>query len=205
MSVAKASWFREWWRKKKGKPIPSHVTFFYCFGGLSFSLILLQLVTGVFMLFFYTPEPDKALYSIEQMSNDVTLGWLVRNLHRWTSNIRRATVFSHMVVVVFYMAYRSPRELTWMSGVLQLFLVFLLVVTGIMLPWDWRAYWSFTIWMDYIETWSVFGEPLKNILLDTFSLKAAYWTHILGIPLFLAGMLFFHFKMVRRHGISEPL
>jgi quinol-cytochrome oxidoreductase complex cytochrome b subunit len=74
-----------------------------------------------------------------------------------------------------------------------------------MLPWDWRAYWSFAIWMDYIETWSVFGEPIKNILLDTFSLKVAYWTHILGIPLLLAGTLFFHFKMVRRHGISEPL
>ncbi len=205
MSVAEAGWFREWWRKKKGKPIPSHVTFFHCFGGLSLSLIILQLVTGVFMLFYYTPEPDKALYSIEQMSNEVTLGWLVRNLHRWTSTILLATVFSHMVIVFFYKAYRSPREFTWITGVLQLFLVFLLVVTGIMLPWDWRAYWSFAIWMDYIETWSVFGEPLKNILLDTFSLKVAYWTHILGIPLLLAGTLFFHFKMVRRHGISEPL
>ncbi len=205
MSVAVASWFREWWRKKKGKPIPSHVTFFHCFGGLSFSLIILQLVTGVFMLFYYTPEPDKALYSIEQMSNEVTLGWLVRNLHRWTSTILLATVFSHMVIVFFYKAYRSPREFTWVTGVLQLFLVFLLVVTGIMLPWDWRAYWSFAIWIDYIETWSVFGESLKNILLDTFSLNVVYWTHILGIPLLLAGMLFFHFKMVRRHGISEPL
>jgi menaquinol-cytochrome c reductase cytochrome b subunit len=205
MSVAEASWFREWWRKKKGKPIPSHVTFFHCFGGLSLSLIILQLVTGVFMLFYYTPEPDKALYSIEQMSNEVALGWLVRNLHRWTSTILLATVFSHMVIVFFYKAYRSPREFTWITGVLQLFLVFLLVVTGIMLPWDWRAYWSFAIWMDYVETWPVFGEPIQNILLDTFSLKVAYWTHILGIPLLLAGTLYFHFKMVRRHGISEPL
>ncbi len=205
MSVAETSWFGEWWRRKKGKPIPSHVTFFHCFGGLSFSLIILQLVTGVFMLFYYTPEPDKALYSIEQMSNEVTLGWLIRNLHRWSSTILLATVFSHMVIVFFYKAYRSPREFTWISGVLQLFLVFLLVVTGIMLPWDWRAYWSFAIWMDYIETWAVLGEPLKNILLDTFSLKVVYWAHILGIPLLLAGMLFFHFKMVRRHGISEPL
>ncbi|MCP4042855.1 MAG: hypothetical protein GY731_13015 [Gammaproteobacteria bacterium] len=205
MSVAETGWFGEWWRRKKGKPIPSHVTFFHCFGGLSFSLIILQLVTGVFMLFYYTPEPDKALYSIEQMSNEVTLGWLFRNLHRWSSTILLATVFSHMVIVFFYKAYRSPREFTWISGVLQLFLVFLLVVTGIMLPWDWRAYWSFAIWMDYIETWAVLGEPLKNILLDTFSLKVVYWAHILGIPLLLAGMLFFHFKMVRRHGISEPL
>jgi quinol-cytochrome oxidoreductase complex cytochrome b subunit len=83
--------------------------------------------------------------------------------------------------------------------------VFLMVVTGIMLPWDWRAYWSFAIWMDYIDTWFLFGEPLKDLLLSSFSLKVLYWTHILGIPAFLAGLLFFHFKMVRRHGISGPL
>ncbi len=205
MVEQEAGRFQTWWRRKRGQAVPSHVNFLYCFGGLSLSLILLQLVSGVFMLFFFTPEPDKALYSIEQMSNEATLGWLFRNLHRWTSTLLLATVFTHMIIVFFYKAYQSPREFTWITGVLQLFMVFLMVVTGIMLPWDWRAYWSFAIWMDYIDTWFLFGEPLKDILLSAFSLRVVYWTHILGIPLFLAGLLFFHFKMVRRHGISGPL
>ncbi len=205
MSTEQVGRFQQWWIRKKGRPIPSHVNFFHCFGGLSLTLIILQIFTGVFMLFYYIPEPAKALLSIEQISNDVTLGWLFRNLHRWTSTLLLATLFSHMVIVFYYKAYRSPREFTWVTGVLQLFMVFLMVVTGIMLPWDWRAYWSFAIWMDYIETWFAVGESFKNFLLDTFSLRVVYWTHILGLPLLIAYSLFFHFKMVRRHGITGPL
>jgi len=206
MSAAKvAEWIKERIRLKKGKPIPAHVNFFYCFGGFSLFLILLQLVSGVFMLFFYTPEPDKALQSIAYLSNEVTLGWLFRNMHRWISSLLLATVFSHMVIVFYLKAYQSPRQFTWLTGVSQLLLVFLLVVTGIILPWDWRSYWSFAIWMDYVGTWTIGGESLKAVMLDTFTLNAAYYTHVLLIPLILAVFLSFHFKMVRRYGISEPL
>lgn len=200
-----AEWIRERIRLKKAKPIPSHVNFFYCFGGISLFLILLQLASGVFMLFFYTPEPDKALLSIEHLSNEITLGWLFRNMHRWTSTLLLATVFSHMVIVFYLKAFQSPRNLTWLSGVSQLLLVFLLVVTGLLLPWDWRSYWSFAIWMDYIGTWTIGGEAIKTLLLDSFTLNAAYFTHILIIPLILAAFLSFHFKMVRKYGISAPL
>lgn len=205
MGAKVAVWIKEQIRLKKGKPIPSHVTFFYCFGGFSLFLIILQLISGIFMLFFYTPEPDKALQSIEYMSNEVAFGWLFRNMHRWTSTLLLATVFSHMVIVFYLKAYRSPREFTWITGVVQLLMVFLLVVTGIILPWDWRAYWSFAIWMDYIDTWVIFGPSFKDALLSAFTLNAAFYTHVLAIPLLLAGFLFFHFKMVRRHGISGPL
>jgi quinol-cytochrome oxidoreductase complex cytochrome b subunit len=84
-------------------------------------------------------------------------------------------------------------------------MVFLMVATGLLLPWDWRSYWSFAIWMDYIGTWTIGGEAIKSLLLDSFTLNAAYFTHILAIPLILAALLSFHFKMVRRYGISEPL
>lgn len=204
-AVKIAEWVKERIRLKKGKPIPAHVNFFYCFGGISLFLIMLQLASGVFMLFFYTPEPDKALQSIEHLSNGVTLGWLFRNMHRWTSTLLLATVFSHMIIVFYLKAFQSPRQLTWMSGVFQLLMVFLLVVTGLILPWDWRSYWSFAIWMDYIGTWTVGGESLQNMLLDGFTLNAAYFIHILIVPLVLAIFLSFHFKMVRRYGISEPL
>ncbi|MDE2117382.1 MAG: cytochrome b N-terminal domain-containing protein [Betaproteobacteria bacterium] len=206
MSSAKvAEWIKERIRLKKGKPIPAHVNFFYCFGGFSLFLILLQLVSGGFMLFFYTPEPTKALQSIAHLSNEVTLGWLFRNMHRWTSTLLVATVFSHMVIVFYLKAYQSPRQFTWLTGVSQLLMVFLMVATGIILPWDWRSYWSFALWMDYVGTWTIGGESLKSVMLDTFTLNAAYYTHILAIPLILATILFFHFKMVRRYGISGPL
>lgn len=206
MSAAKvAEWARERIRLKMGKPIPAHVNFFYCFGGISLFLILLQLASGVFMLFFYIPEPDKALLSIANLSNEVTMGWLFRNMHRWISTLLLATVFSHMVIVFYLKAYQSPRQFTWLSGVSQLLMVFFMVATGLILPWDWRSYWSFAIWMDYIGTWTIGGESIKTMLLDNFTLNAAYFAHILVIPLVLAVVLSFHFKMVRRYGISKPL
>lgn len=206
MSTAKVSeWIRNRIRLKKGQAVPSHVNFFYCFGGISLFLILLQLASGVFMLFFYTPEPTKAFLSVANISNEVTLGWLFSNIHRWGSTLLLATVFSHMVIVFYLKAFQSPRQFTWLSGVVQLLLVFSMVVTGIILPWNWRSYWSFALWMDYVGTWMVGGESLKAALLDNFTLNAAYYTHILAIPLILALSLFFHFKMIKRYGISKPL
>jgi quinol-cytochrome oxidoreductase complex cytochrome b subunit len=205
MTTGVSAWVRERIRLKKSKPIPAHMTFFHCFGGLSFSVILLQLGTGIFMLFFYNPEPQEALKSIDYMSNEVVFGGLFRNVHRWASVILLAMVFSHMTIVFYYKAYRSPRELTWISGVVQLLVVFLFIITGIILPWDWRAYWAFALWMDYIETWPLIGEYFSHIILDGFSINIGYFIHILMLPVTLAVLLYLHFRMVRKHGISEPL
>ncbi len=194
----------QYWQQKKAKPIPAHVNFFYCFGGLSLFLILLQLATGAAMWFFYEPEPGKAYQSLIVLSTQVPLGWLLRNLHRWGSTLLLATVFSHMVIVFYLKAFQSPRQFTWLTGVFQLLLVFLLVATGLLLPWDWRSYWSFAMWVDYFGTWFG-GEQLQKAVLDHFTLQIAYYAHILAIPLALAVFLLFHFRMVRKYGISEPL
>ena len=199
-----AEWIREQIRTKKDRPIPAHVNFFYCFGGLSLFLIILQLGSGAFMLLFYIPEPAGAWQSIVYLSNEVPMGWLFRNMHRWTSTILLATVISHMIIVFYLKAYQSPRHFTWLTGVLQLLVVFLLVATGLILPWDWRSYWSFAMWLDYVGTWAG-GDHIKNRLLDAFTLDVAYVTHVIAIPLVLGVLLIFHFRMVRRYGISAPL
>ncbi len=187
------------------KPVPSHVNIFYCFGGISLLLIVLQVITGVIMLFYFTPEPAEALRSIEIMSNEVTGGWLLRDGHRWGSTILLAFVFSHMIIVFYFKAYQSPRQLTWTSGVAQLIFVFLMVSTGVLLPWDWRAYWSYSIWMDYIGTWPLVGEMLRGLALESFTLSRVFYTHVLWLPLILGALLLVHFRMVRKYGITEPL
>jgi menaquinol-cytochrome c reductase cytochrome b subunit len=195
---------KEWARTKKAQAVPSH-TFFYCFGGISLFIIFLQVITGIFMLFFYTPNTQEALSSIDYMSNEVPLGWLVRNMHRWGSTLLLATVFTHLITVFYRKAYRNPRELNWISGVLQFIVVFLLVLSGIILPWDWRSYWSYAIWVDYVATWPLIGETVKDFVLDTFTIYRSFITHVVVLPLGLFVLLQFHFKMVRKHGISEPL
>ncbi|OHC75616.1 MAG: hypothetical protein A3G18_00185 [Rhodospirillales bacterium RIFCSPLOWO2_12_FULL_58_28] len=191
-------------RRKMGQAVPAHM-FFYCFGGISLFIIALQALTGVYMLFFYTPHPELALKSIEAMSNDGSFGWFFRNMHRWGATVLLAAILTHVVTVFYQKAYRRPRELNWTSGVLQFLVVVLLLATGIILPWDWRAYWSFALWVDYFETWPVVGDFLKNLLLDTFTINRAFVIHVLILPIVLVLLLRFHFAMVRRHGISEPL
>lgn len=191
-------------RRKKAQAVPGHV-YFYCFGGISLFIIALQVMTGIFMTFYYTPHPEMALNSINQMSNESGLGALVRNMHRWGSTLLLATIFTHMISVVYQKAYRNPREMNWISGILQFVVVFLLLATGIILPWDWRSYWSFALWVDYVDTWPIVGDMLKNFMLDTFTVNRAFIIHVLVLPLLLFGLLRFHFKMVKRHGISEPL
>lgn len=195
---------KQWAEAKKAQAVPAH-SFFFCFGGISLLIIILQVITGIIMLFFYTPDPKEALNSIDYMSNEIPLGWLVRNMHRWGATLLLAAVFTHLVTVFYRKAYRNPRELSWISGVLQFFVVFLLVLSGIILPWDWRAYWSYAIWVDYVAIWPLVGEFMKNFVLDTFTIYRSFITHIVILPLILFALLGFHFKMVRKHGISEPL
>jgi quinol-cytochrome oxidoreductase complex cytochrome b subunit len=190
---------------KMEKAVPSHVNIFHCFGGISLLLIMLQVVTGIVMLFYFIPDPEKALLSIETMSNEVFGGWLLRDGHRWGSTILLAFVFSHMIIVFYFKAYQNPRQLTWTSGVGQLVIVFLMVTTGVLLPWDWRAYWAYALWMDYIATWPLIGGYLKELALDTFTLNWVFYTHVLFLPLILGGSLILHFRMVRKYGITKPL
>ena len=165
----------------------------------------MQLLTGIFLIFFYTPNPEFALLSIERMSNEVTGGALFRNMHRWGSTLLVATVFTHMITVFYRKAYRNPREFNWTSGVLQLLMVFAFVISGILLPWDWRAYWSYSIWVDYVESWPLIGGFVQEFLLDTFTIYRVFIIHVLVLPLIITVLLVFHFKMVGKHGISEPL
>lgn len=196
---------KKWIRKQLEYPVPDHVTLFYCFGGLALFIIMLQVITGVFMFFFYVPKPESALESISYMSNSVPLGWLMRNMHRWGATLLVAMVFFHMVSVIVHRAYQKPRELNWLSGLSMFMIVMLFTVTGSILPWDWRGYWVLVLWTDYIGTWPVIGEALKDPILMAFTVGRSFVTHIWILPFFSALFLFVHFKMVRKHGISGPL
>lgn len=197
--------FKGWINRKIGLPIPDHVNFFYCFGGISFTIILLQFITGLFMTFFYIPKPEEAFNSILRFSNEVALGWLMRNMHRWGSTLLVTTLITHIITVFYHRAYQRPRELNWLSGVILFLVVFLFSITGTILPWNWRGYWVLVIWTDYVGTWPVIGNVLKWPILEYFSVSRSFVIHILILPIIAATLLFFHFKMVKRHGISGPL
>ncbi len=100
------------------KPIPKGVNLSYCFGGITFFLFLLLAATGYFMTLYYVPSPDQAYDSVDYITYEVSMGSIVRGVHYWAANLMIVTIFLHMIRVYIYGAYKKPREINWITGVL---------------------------------------------------------------------------------------
>lgn len=193
-----------------GRPVPVGVTFSHCFGGLAFFTFLVLVVTGVVLAFFYVPSPDHARASLAWLGSSVPLGALLRNLHRWSAYAMVVLVVAHMVRVFVHGAYRKPRELNWVVGVLMLVIVLAFGFTGYLLPWDQRAYWATSVGINMAGSVPVVGPLLGDLLrggpvVGALTLLRFYAAHVFVLPSLLAAGLVLHFAMVRRQGISEPL
>src|SRR5207342_1780935 len=106
---------------KKEVPLHRHSIWYY-FGGMTLFLFSVQVGTGILLLLYYRPSAETAFESVQFIVTEVQFGWLIRSVHSWSANLMIATLFIHMFSVYFMTAYRRPREITWLSGVLLLFL-----------------------------------------------------------------------------------
>lgn len=173
------------------------------FGAITIGCIFIQVVTGLYMLAYYIPEPNLANYSIQNMCNSTDIGALMRNMHRWSSLFATLFLFIHATHVVARRAYRAPRELNWFTGLFMGFIMIVLLITGIIMPWDWRSYWELIIWADWLDTIPVVGDFLKGPFLSFFTLGRNYVMHIYLLPLLLGLVLGLHIYLTRRLGLSE--
>lgn len=191
-------------------PVPRHIGWLHCFGGLTFFTFIVQVVTGVMMAFFYAPTPDHARDSVAYFQESVPFGSIVRNVHVWGAYAMVSLVFLHMTRVFVHKAYRKPRELNWMLGVMLLMLVLGFGFTGYLLPWDQRAYWATNVGLNIVDTIPVVGEFGASFLrggpdLGALTLLRFYALHVFILPLILAIGLFLHFAMIRKQGVARPL
>lgn len=182
-----------------------------CLGGLSFFLFILLTITGIFLMFYYTPSAETAYADIEALSTNVAFGSLVRNMHRWGAHLMVLSVFLHMSRVFYHGAYKPPREFNWVVGVLLLFLTLLLSFSGYLLPWDQLALWAVTVGTNMAGFVPVIGNQVKFALLAGVEVSAStllrfYVLHVLAFPFILVLFLAVHFWRVRKDGgISGPL
>ena len=182
-----------------------------CLGGLSFFLFILLTITGIFLMFYYTPSAETAYADIEALSTNVAFGSLVRNMHRWGAHLMVLSVFLHMSRVFYHGAYKPPREFNWVVGVLLLFLTLLLSFSGYLLPWDQLALWAVTVGTNMAGFVPVIGNQVKFALLAGVEVGAPtllrfYVLHVLALPFILVIFLAVHFWRVRKDGgISGPL
>jgi menaquinol-cytochrome c reductase cytochrome b subunit len=195
--------------------VPNYANaFYYCFGGMVFILIAFQLITGIFLAFYYVPDaagnPAPAYTSVNDITNTVYLGWLVRGVHFWSANLLVVMIVMHMARVFWTGSYRAPRELNWMVGVIMLLCVLLFSLTGYLLPWDTKAYWATSVTIKIGGSAPLLGPLIETVLqggptLGPNTLQRFFTIHVFILPALIVLLMYVHFRMIRAQGISEPL
>jgi menaquinol-cytochrome c reductase cytochrome b subunit len=195
--------------------VPNYANaFYYCFGGMVFILIAFQLITGIFLAFYYVPDaagnPAAAYNSVKFIMDSVYLGWLVRGVHFWAANLLVVMIVLHMARVFWTGAYRAPRELNWMVGIVMLLIVLAFSLTGYLLPWDTKAYWATSVTIKIAASAPILGPLTEEILqggptLGPNTLQRFFAVHVFVLPALIVLLMYVHFRLIRQHGISEPL
>jgi menaquinol-cytochrome c reductase cytochrome b subunit len=191
------------------RKVPRDSNWFHTLGSATLTAFLVQLGTGVILAFYYKPHPDEAYESVRYITHDLTLGWLVRGMHRWGASVFIILLFLHMARVFLFGAYKYPRELNWIVGATILPLALLMGFTGYLLPWDQTAYWATVVGINLNGTGPIVGPFLAQFLrggdeIGADTLTIFYATHMLLLPGLLIGLIFFHIYLVVRLGVSSP-
>ncbi len=191
------------------RKVPRDTGWFHTLGSATLTAFLVQAITGVVLAFYYKPDPDKAYQSIQFITNDLTLGWLVRGMHRWGASVFIILMFLHMARVFLFGSYKYPRELNWIIGVLLLALGMLEGFTGYLLPWDQTAYWATVVGINLNGTMPVIGPFLAQFLgggaeISSDALSKFYSLHMLVIPGAIFALIGLHLYLVIRLGVTSP-
>lgn len=180
----------------------------YCLGGLTFLFFVLLAVTGIMLTMYYTPTPDAAYSSVQEISTSVRYGWLIRGVHFYAANGMIITSVLHMLRVYFTGAYKKPRELNWIVGVGLGAFTLMAGFTGYVLRWDQEAVGAAGIGLGLASSIPQFGSVLTGIFWGqnyNDTLGRFFTSHILLVPGMLILLMALHFFMIRRHGIARPL
>ncbi|MEK7264427.1 MAG: cytochrome bc complex cytochrome b subunit [Bacteroidota bacterium] len=193
------------------KKVPQHrFSFWYILGGLTLFFFITQVISGVLLLFYYSPTPENAYESVQFILNQVRHGWLIRSIHIWGAHLMIVCVLLHMFSVYFLTSYRKPRELMWCSGVILLFLVLGFGFTGYLLPWDNEAFFGTVIGTEIPKSIPVMGEFVVKILrggdeVGGETLKRLFAMHVVLLPLLTILFITMHITLNQVKGSSVPI
>jgi quinol-cytochrome oxidoreductase complex cytochrome b subunit len=174
-------------------------------GGMAALLIVIQIITGILLRFYYTPSPAEAYDSIIFLKNQVLFGQFIRNIHYWSGVFMLLIAFLHFLRVFLTGAYRDTRKINWLFGLFLLILVVLLNFTGYLLPWDQLAYWAITVSTNLISYLPIVGENLRTAIiggkeLNAVTLQTFFTFHTAVLPFLLIVLVLYHFWRVRKAG-----
>ncbi len=192
------------------KLVPSHrFSVFYFLGGMTLFFFVVQVATGVLLMLYYRPSAEEAFESVEFLMTTVNFGWLIRSIHSWSANLMVFFAFVHLATVFFVKAYRPPRELTWITGCLLLFLSMAFGFSGYLLPWNQLAFFATKVGTDIAGAVPVIGDWLLRFLrggdhVAGGTLSRFYGWHVAILPAITAVVVFLHILLVQLLGMSVP-
>ena len=192
------------------KTVPRHrYSLWYYFGGMTLFLFGMQVGTGALLLLYYRPSATEAYESVQFIVTHVPFGWLIRSIHAWAANLMVVCAFAHLFSVLFLHAYRRPRELTWLSGMILLLLTLAFGFTGYLLPWNEVSYFATRVGTDIAATVPAAGDFIVRFLRGGKDVTGATLTRLFGfhvaiLPALATMLLALHLLLVQRHGMSLP-
>ncbi|HEV3215289.1 MAG TPA: cytochrome bc complex cytochrome b subunit [Vicinamibacterales bacterium] len=195
--------------QEKGVPIHAQKIWYYL-GGLTLFLFMVQVASGILLLLYYRPSSAEAYESVQFIVSQVEFGWLIRNIHSWSANLLILAAFGHMFSVFFLKGYRKPRELTWVSGVFLLFLMFGFGFSGYLLPWNELSFFATKVGTGMAGAVPIVGTPLMRFLrggddVTGATLSRFYAIHVAILPAICTMLVGLHLLFVQRQGMSIPI
>ena len=191
------------------RKVPKGTNWFYTLGSATLFAFVAQAVTGVFLAMYYVPSANEAYESVDHITNEVFLGELVRGMHRWGATVMVVLVFLHMGRTFFFGAYKYPRELNWVIGVVLLVLTMAMAFTGYLLPFDQRSFWATVVGVNINASGPLLGPYLADFLragpeFTATTLPRFYSIHMLLIPGLIAALIAAHLYLVVKLGTTAP-
>jgi menaquinol-cytochrome c reductase cytochrome b subunit len=191
------------------RKVPKGTNWFYTLGSATLFAFVSQAVTGVFLAMYYRPSAKEAYPSVQHITNDVFLGELVRGMHKWGATVMVVLIFLHMGRVFFFGAYKYPRELNWIIGVVLILLTLMMALTGYLLPFDQRSFWATVVAVNINASGPGIGPYLADFLrggaeFGATTISRFYALHMLLIPGLIIALIGAHLYLVAKLGTTAP-
>ncbi len=191
------------------KPLPARVGWPHVFGSMLLALLALQFITGILLSFVYAPSPLTAYPSVQYLMQELEGGAWLRGVHYWGASVIIVVLALHLIRTFLYAAYKKPRELTWIAGVLLFLLTLAFAQTGFLLPWDQKSYWGTSVTLQIISSVPLVGPMISNFLnggssIGALTLNRFYGIHVVVLPLITTILLAIHLFLVRKFGVTAP-
>jgi len=190
-------------------PTPTNLNYLWNFGSILLLCLVIQIVTGFVMAFWYVPSVDKAFYSVEHIMREVNYGWLFRYVHSNGASFFFAAVYIHMLRGIYYGSYITPRQKVWYSGCAIFILLMAIAFFGYILPWGQMSYWAATVITSLISAIPYIGEGLLSYLWGGYSVDQPTLSRIFSLhyilPFVLVGLVMVHIFFLHEVGSNNPL